>query len=266
MSLPVYYVPWLWEETERIGVGSELSFSGEEARHAAAVKRTRPGERIEIVDGQGVRIELEVTQADKAAVTGIVCGVCREEPHAVRLTLIQALAKGGRDEQAIETATEYGVDALMPWQADRSVARWEGAAKISKGFARWEAIVHAAGKQSRRSYFPSILPFVNSADLVEWIEKAVASGTRVYICHESVSMKLVDVLTPNDTDIALIVGPEGGISESEVARFEQAGRAQCFSESILCEPAQPGRGRLPQFARCSMILAKVHRLCAHKLV
>lgn len=246
MTLPVYYLPDIWDDAVRSG--SAVEFSGAEARHAATVRRTRVGEMIDLVDGHGLRVTTRVTTVEKERIEGVVCEVVHDEPHAVQVILVQALSKAGRDEQAIETATEYGVDAVMPWQADRSVSRWEGTAKIARGFKKWEATVLTAAKQSRRSWIPSVQPYVDSLGLAEWIAEECARGTRVYVCHEEAQTLLTSEIQClangewlsagaavhdeagaegyvkyEQARIAFIVGPEGGISAEEVQIFEAAG-------------------------------------------
>lgn len=227
MTLPVYYVYGLADDASRgtLVPGAEFAFAGAEARHAGVVKRVRPGEEIAVVDGYGTRVTLAVTAADKENVRGTVQAVTAEPASPVNITLVQALAKGGRDEQALETATEYGVDAIVPWQAERSISRWDGLAKILKGTARWEATTLAAMKQSRRSWLPPVQPLLNSSALVEWIAQRTKAGAVTFICHEEAEYKLTEAIREltSPADIGLIVGPEGGISAAELAAFETAG-------------------------------------------
>ncbi|MCI6574128.1 MAG: 16S rRNA (uracil(1498)-N(3))-methyltransferase [Actinomycetaceae bacterium] len=261
MSLPVYVVDWLWEEADQgqLQPGVSLDFTGSEAHHAVSARRTHVGERIALVDGYGLRVTLDVTQIDKDRVVGTALSVSHDPLHSPTITLVQALAKGGRDEQAIETASEYGVDVVMPWQADRSVVRWHGSAKVARGLDKWQATVRAAAKQSRRSWIARVDPLVDSVSLTAWIGRAVAAGTQVLLCHEEASVKLTQIVQenagswgshgessrspdgggthcstattgsherdtlPDFTDIALIVGPEGGVSPEEITAFEAAG-------------------------------------------
>ncbi|MDY5589379.1 MAG: RsmE family RNA methyltransferase [Arcanobacterium sp.] len=192
MTLPVYIATEL--EAEKLRPGAEVEVRGSEAHHAATVRRTRSGERIQLVNGRGLRTTITVSAVDKATLRGTVSEVERDFPHAPQIVLVQALAKGGRDEQAIETATEYGVDAVKPWQADRSVARWEGAAKIARGIARWEATVREAAKQSRRSWLPQVGECVRSDALTSWIHKHSEAGDLVLVCHETAQRPMVHVL------------------------------------------------------------------------
>ena len=124
--------------------------AGDEARHAVTVSRVRAGERIAIGDGRGTIVHGVVTSTGPRELTLEAEEVVVEEPPATRITLVQALAKGDRDELAVQAATELGVDAVVPWSAARSISRWEGP-KAEKGRQRWSAIVREAVKQSIRS-------------------------------------------------------------------------------------------------------------------
>jgi len=217
-------------------VGSVVTLRGEEARHAATVRRMRAGEEVELVDGAGLRVAGTVAAASKDELSVAVTGVTREAPPAVRLVLVQALAKGGRDEQAVETATELGVDVVVPWQASRSVSVWAGP-KVEKGRRRLEAVTLAAAKQSRRAWVPGVHDLVDTRGLVAGVASAVAAGGAVLVLHEQATVPIVEAVLPEPghvvpgggsglaapTEVAVVVGPEGGITDDEVAALEAAG-------------------------------------------
>ncbi len=155
----------------------------------------------------------------------------RSEPRPdVRLVLVQALAKGDRDELAAETATELGIDAVVPWQAERSIVRWKPE-RAAKAHAKWQSVVTAAAKQARRAWIPEVRAAVDGAGL----QAAVAAADLAVILHEDAVRPLRQVLEAwhrpqhNDGDaggpreVLLIVGPEGGISPREVTRLCDAG-------------------------------------------
>ena len=218
--------------------GTELRLEGSEGHHAVMVKRVRPGEMIDLVDGSGVRAVTEVTDTQKAALEGIVRSLEEEAPAAVSITLVQALAKGDRDLQAVESAVELGIDAVRPWQADRSIVRWNEA-KATKALAKWESTVLAALKQSRRSHLPEVRAMLTSTGLAGEFARHDASGVPalVVVLHERGTEPLVatvsrwyagpgSAVVPGDRgrpEIQLVVGPEGGISDAELERFVEAG-------------------------------------------
>ena len=134
-------------------VGGVVTLEGDEGRHAATVVRVRPGERYLVADGAGRRVLCEAEVVERARVRGRVLDLTDEPAPQPRLVLVQALAKGDRDEQAIEAATELGVDEVVPWQAERSIVVWRDE-RAAKSLAKWAAVVARATKQSRRARMP----------------------------------------------------------------------------------------------------------------
>lgn len=216
MTAPVFVDPQL----SAARVGESVVLSGDEARHAIAVRRIREGEIIHVVNGRGLRVIGEVTAASKpdSRLELRAIEVVTEAAPEPRLTLIQALAKGGRDEAAVEMACEVGVDDVVPWQAQRSVVTWP-AAKAERRRERWESIVLAAAKQSRRAFVPTVSAMATSRQLAEQIR----SGGCWLILHESATQSILDIDLPETEQIAVIVGPEGGISDEELELFASAG-------------------------------------------
>lgn len=195
---------------------------GDEARHAARVRRLRTGEEIDVVDGRGRRARGTVTAVARDAVTITVDEVIDEPAPQRRIIVIQALAKGDRGERAVEVLTEVGVDVIVPWSAARSVATWE-AERIQRGLARWRATAREAMKQSRRAWMPLVSEPVDLAGACSWIEQAGAA-----FVLDAKGPTLPDELRADSGsgDWVLVVGPEGGIEADEIAAFEAAG-ARC---------------------------------------
>ena len=158
-------------------VGAEIVITGAEAHHAAAVRRVRVGEEVTVGDGRGLWLEAVVADAAPKRVVVTVTARAQHAAAAPRLVLVQALAKGDRDELAIQAATELGVDEIVPWQAARSVSRWDQA-KAAKGVARWQTIVREAAKQAHRAWVPVVSAPVSTAQLAA--QYPVAGGSYVY--------------------------------------------------------------------------------------
>ncbi|MFM6850256.1 MAG: 16S rRNA (uracil(1498)-N(3))-methyltransferase [Terrabacter sp.] len=209
--------------------GTSLLLDGDEGRHAAAVVRLRVGERYFVADGAGRRVLLEATDVDRSSVRGTVLDVTDEPAPSPRFVLVQALAKGDRDEQAVEAATELGVDEVVPWQAERSVVVWRGE-RAAKSLAKWAAVVTRATKQSRRARMPLTSPAVGLATLVARVRESALT----LVLHEDAAEPLASVELPADGDVLLVVGPEGGITQREVEALQAAGaRAVRLGSTIL---------------------------------
>lgn len=217
MSAPVFICP----EAADAVVGSLLTLTGGEARHAATVQRREPGERVELVDGHGVRAAGVIVEVRLDSLDVRVDSVSRDVD--LEITLVQALAKGNRDEQAVEACTELGVTRVVPWASDRAIVQWRGP-KAEKGRSGWESLVLAAAKQSRRALVPAVLGVVSTKELAGLVRAAVGAGERVLVLHETATVPLAGLSWPNPQQpVWVIVGPEGGIADGELEALTVVG-------------------------------------------
>ncbi len=213
---------------DAVHVGGVLELQDREAFHARKVMRLRKGEALDLVDREGLRVLGRVHSAAPDTFAVEVVEVFQEAGASPSLILVQALAKGGRDEQAIETATEVGVDQVVPWQAKRCVVRWDGK-KAAAGVERWQRVLDAAAKQARRAWVPKTLGALNTTQLAGKIEELVESGALVLIAHESGADTFSHVMRTFSPSlgqlpsIMVVVGPEGGITDEELETFKEAG-------------------------------------------
>lgn len=207
------------DEATDAEVGGVVVLRGAEAHHAAVVRRVRPGEPVTIGDGRGVWLEGSCEDVTPKEVAVRVTARRVEPQPTPRLVLVQALAKGDRDELAVQAATELGVDRVVPWQAARSVSRWSGP-KLDKGVARWESITREAAKQAHRAWIPDVSAPVTTAQLAEQ-----AASASVLVLEPTAEAPLTaQLLKPVDErDIVLVVGPEGGIAPEELDALVAAG-------------------------------------------
>jgi 16S rRNA (uracil1498-N3)-methyltransferase len=210
--------------------GLAVTLGGSEGKHAVNVRRMRVGEGIQLSDGKGLRVRGTVSALGNSSLTVQIDSVEQEAAPSVGLTIIQALAKGDRDELAIQAATELGCWAVVPWQAERSISKWEGA-KIAKSVDRWQTIVSEAAKQSLRVFEPVVAQPLGSKQLVA----SVKTFDLVLILDPTAQVGLGSLeLSESQKSVAIVVGPEGGISDHELEALEDAGAIRVhLGEPIL---------------------------------
>lgn len=209
---------YLSDSVTAAAVGDTVLLSGDEGRHAAVVARMRVGERTTVGDGVGRVADAEAEAVSKDTVQLRVTALTDMARPRPAVTLVQALAKGGRDELAIQAATELGVAAVAPWAAVRSVTRWSGD-RVARGEARWASILREAGKQAMRPWQPQPLPLLDTAQVA-----ALTAGRLVVVLDPDVPTRLVTAVPPDFAgDLVLVVGPEGGIAPEELALLQAAG-------------------------------------------
>jgi 16S rRNA (uracil1498-N3)-methyltransferase len=192
---------------------------GPEGRHAATVKRLRPGEAVLLSDGRGGLARAVVDAAGRDTVDLTITGRADAAPPSPRVLLAQALVKGDRGELAVELATEAGVDGILPWRAARCVARWEDGPRGEKALVRWRSTVREAAKQARRPWQPLVEEPVTTAALAG----RVAAADLAVVLHEAAAERLADVPLPSRGELMLVVGPEGGITDGELDVLVAAG-------------------------------------------
>lgn len=210
--------------------GAEIVLRGSEGRHAVTVARVAVGERILVGDGAGSLAGCEVLDITaKDTLVAAVRDFSFQARPTPQVTVVQALPKSERSELAVDLATEAGADVIVPWQAMRCVARWTG--KADKGVAKWRAAASAAAKQSRRHWIPEIPELATTIDVRERCADAVAAGGVVAVLHEEAARPLAELPLADATEIVLVVGPEGGLDDSEVADLAALG-----AQSVVLGP------------------------------
>lgn len=221
--------------------GEMFTLAGSEGRHAATVRRIRAGERLDVTDGSGRALECEVVAVRRDELDCLVLRRTALPAPAARLAVVQALAKGDRGERAVEMLTEVGVDEIIPWSATRSVTRWEGE-RGERARTRWCRTAEEAAKQSRRHGWPVITSLAGTAE----VARRTRTARLAVVLHEHATTPLrglarsvlgaagpaapIEPVAPGEppagpggTDVLLVVGPEGGITDAELAVLDAAG-------------------------------------------
>ena len=207
--LTLFFVPDLPTQ-----VGASYSFNSEDANHAIKVLRIEVGEIFRVSDGNGGWANVQVSEVTKRSLETTVLEVGRQQPLEIQFTVVQALPKSDRAKEAVELLTEAGADVIVPWLANRSISRTEVISKFA-------TTAREASKQSRRLFIPQLHETVKERGVIELIKGADLA----LVFHESAQVKLSEIITPQikAKNVVIVIGPEGGITEEELAAFAAAG-------------------------------------------
>lgn len=203
---------------EALAEGGEVVVDGAEGRHAVDVLRLEPGERVRVGDGRGAVVEGDVVSAGPPGLRVAVSARFEVPAPDPEFVLVQALPKGDRGPLAVDLATELGVDRIVPWTAARCVTRWRDD-RIAKGVAKWRAAARAASKQSRRPRVPEVTEPMSTREVCGLIGDADLA----VVLHEQARRPMAGLTVPARGVVAVVVGPEGGMTDGEVVAFAAAG-------------------------------------------
>ena len=191
-----------------------VTLTGPQARQIATVLRLRAGDEVTLVaDGAEAVVALETVRP--TSITAVVRerGFTPAEP-SVALTLALPVLRGDHDEEVVEAVAQLGVSRIVPFTSARSVVRSLSDAKR----ARWERIAREAAETARRGRVPSIEPARPWADLF------AALATPVFVAWEKERrVRLRDAIPKNARALSLVIGPEGGIADDEIALARERG-------------------------------------------
>ena len=230
----LYYVP----SGNSLEAGVPARLLDEEARHAATVGRLGVREDILVGDGVGT---LATARATAVGPKEVVLEVLETTVHArpqPEVWLVQALAKGDRDELAIQTCTELGVDRIIPWQAARSVSVWKGD-KVAKGVARWQKIATEASKQSLRPWIPTVDPVMTTKEIA-----TLGSDHQLLLLEPGARDALSAYIPARTPHVLVMVGPEGGIEPSEKELLMSSGALDLRLGSTVLRTSSAGPAAL----------------------
>ncbi|EEP71201.1 hypothetical protein MCAG_01528 [Micromonospora sp. ATCC 39149] len=224
MSAPLFLV-------DALPTGDSLTLSGPEGHHAATVQRLRVGEELLLADGRGGTAAAVVTAVGRGTLDLRVTTRGYVDAHVPRLVVVQGIAKGDRGELAVQAMTEVGVDEIVPWAASRSVAQWRGERGV-RAREKWVATAREAAKQARRAWLPVVAGSPDESTAA--VAGRIAGAAAAFVLHEEAQERLATAELPDAGEIVLVVGPEGGITDAELATFTEAGaRPTRLGPSVL---------------------------------
>ncbi len=197
----------------------ELVLAGDAAAHLGQVLRARPGDDVVLFDGRGGEYPATVTDVQRRQLELRVNAhdiIEREAPLPV--VLLQGLCRGERMDLVVRKATELGVAAILPVLAERSVVKLS-ARRVDKRLDHWRSVVVSACEQCGRNRLPEILAPATLADAV------ARQGPAVRVLLDPEGSAFLDTLPKPEGPggVALLVGPEGGLTEAERALAREAG-------------------------------------------
>lgn len=214
-------------------IGDAVLIDGQDAVHLQRSLRLRVGDAVLVCDGRSTEYDTVITAFTDAGAQLEVTAVhpSQAEP-TLKLTLYQGLPKGDKLEWIIQKAVELGVTEIVPVEMTRSIAKIGD--KADKKHKRWQTIADEAASQSGRGILPKVHTPVRFRDILKRLE-----GTPTVVCYEGGGAPFSALITPDQTALSLIVGPEGGIAPEEVAALLAVGaKAATLGPRILrCETA-----------------------------
>ena len=202
---------------EKLTDAPVIEVEGDEAHHAIKVLRINLGEEILISDGSGNWVRAKVENIEKKSLSAKVLERGFQDERTPRLIVVQGLPKSDRVKESIEILVESGVDLIIPWESERSISKWQ-----KDSLAKWQNAALAATKQSRRFRAPEIIDQLSLSQLLE-IESDTGA---IVVMHESAKVKLSEVVSTKFaglSEIIIVIGPEGGLTDNELALLEGAG-------------------------------------------
>lgn len=196
--------------------------SGEDVKHISRVLRMAPGDNVMLCDGEGYQYLAEIADISKEQVNLNILSAekCAAEP-AQRITLYQGLPKGDKMELIIQKCVELGISEIVPVAAERSVVKIKPGEFGSKR-TRYQRVAYEAAKQSGRGIIPVI------ADLAAFKSADMTRHDLIIIAYEDEkgnTLKSLLRANPMAKDIAIVIGPEGGLEKAEVDMLVQKGGA-----------------------------------------
>ncbi len=208
---------------------NKIEIINEDVNHIANVLRCKIGDKLNICNiDNGENYEAEIIQINKDSIDlKIIKDIESESESNIHINILQGLAKADKMELIIQKSTELGVKEITPVNMERCVVKVNGKDEARK-IERWQKIAEVAAKQSGRN----IIPKVNNIIRLKDIEKILIDYNCILVAyekeenntlkHELLNLKK-EIKEKNNLNIAILIGPEGGISENEIDYLKQIG-------------------------------------------
>jgi 16S rRNA (uracil1498-N3)-methyltransferase len=189
--------------------------SDAQSRYLRDVLRLCAGDPIEVFGDAGMVGHGSIAVLGRGGVTIEITRIQPGKPNATDLIVAAAIPKAQRADWMIEKLAELGVSAFFPLIAQRQVVLPKG----DKKFDRWKRLAEQASRQSGRASVMVIHPITSVGDLLAESD----SGVRWYLSVREDAKAMIQMLTSVPPRLTLLIGPEGGWTDEEIAGFEAAG-------------------------------------------
>lgn len=208
-------IPRIFTE-QALSAGMELALEPGPSQHLARVLRMGQGDELRLFDGSGLEYRARIVTADKRQVTVALEGGSEglaESPLRIHLGI--GISRGERMDLVVQKATELGVASISPLYTERTEVRLRGEREARKQ-QHWQQVVVSACEQCGRSLVPTVH---EPTGLAQWLTSA--AGERKLVLHHRASATQAGAGVP--TSVSLLVGPEGGLNDAEIAAAESSG-------------------------------------------
>lgn len=200
-----------------LAVGSQCQLDDNAANHVGRVLRMQAGQALLLFNGDGHDYHATITEAGKKHVLVAVTEAAENETESpLRVVLAQTLSKGDRMDYAVQKAVEMGVSEIVPLTTERCDVKLKGD-REDKRLRHWQQVAISAAEQCGRARVPDIQPVMT---VQQWLEHARACDLRL-VLHHRTEQSLNTLEKPSS--IALMIGPEGGLTAEEIALAESRG-------------------------------------------
>lgn len=185
------------------------ALTGDNAHHAERVLRMKSGEELLVSDGAGSWARCAISAISKKIIELSIIESGFEAEDVKQISVLQAVPKSDRAKETVELLTASGISEIYPWQAQRA---------IGKESDKWKSAAIEASKQSRRFRIPAVSQKLDTESAI----KIFKDFDQILICHETAINKASEVVKPAAKTL-IVIGPEGGITDEELAQFVAAG-------------------------------------------
>lgn len=201
-------------------LGSKVILTGSDINHIIKVLRKDIGDIIEVVDGSGYRYEAKIISITKQELIAEILVKQIEAAEKVKVTIFQSIPKSDKMETIIQKCTELGASRIVPFISERTVVTMDNE-KIDKKLQRWRKIAQEACKQCKRAIIPEVTYIYSLQDILD--EVSMYDLSIVAYEKEKISIKKILKGNTNITNISIIIGPEGGFTETEIKQLIEGG-------------------------------------------